>query len=91
MQCDFCQRPFTAAKWWARFCCTKCKDDFHNREKLEARREAKHDERRAAERAREDQINGTITLDLVALPEPPLMVKRRKILTVERADDQPRL
>ena len=70
----------------------KCKDDFHNREKLEARREAKHDERRAAERAREDRINGTITLDLVdPLPEPPLTVKRRKILTVERADDQPRL
>ncbi len=37
------------------------------------------------------EFYGTITLDLVALPEPPLMVKRRKILTVERADDQPRL
>ena len=83
MQCDFCHREFSAAKWWARFCCTKCKDDFHNREKSLARIEAEHDRVRAAERAREDRINGTITLDLVAVPEPPLVVKRRKILSVE--------
>jgi hypothetical protein len=83
MQCDFCNREFTPAKWNHRFCKPKCKDDFHNREKLEARLEAKHDERRAAERAREDRLNGTMTLDLVAVPEPPLVVKRRKILTVE--------
>jgi hypothetical protein len=83
MQCDSCHRDFTPAKWNQRFCCTKCKDDFHNREKLEALRDAKHDEVRAAERAREDRINGTITLDLVAVPEPPLQVRRRKILTAE--------
>jgi hypothetical protein len=83
MQCDFCQRPFTAAKWWARFCSTKCKDDFHNREKSLARIEAEHDRVRAAERAREDRLNGTITLDLVAVPEPPLVVKRRQITSVE--------
>jgi hypothetical protein len=83
MQCDSCHREFTQAKWNQRFCSAKCKDDFHNREKAEARREAEHDRVRAAERAREDRLNGTITLDLVAVPEPPLVLKRRKILTVE--------
>jgi hypothetical protein len=85
MRCGFCNREFDPAKWNQRFCKLKCKDDFHNREKLEARREAEHDRVRVAERAREDRINGTITLDLIPVPEdePRLVVKRRKILTVE--------
>lgn len=83
MQCDFCHRELTAAKWNQRFCRPQCKDDFHNREKLEARRDAEHDRVRAAERAREDRIAGRVTLDLEPVPPEPLVVKRRKILTVE--------
>ena len=37
---------------------------------------------RAAERTREDRIAGRVTLDLVAEPEPPLVLKRRKLETV---------
>ena len=82
MRCGFCNREFDPAKWNQRFCKLKCKDDFHNREKFEARREAEHDRVRAAERTREDRIAGRVTLDLVAEPEPPLVLKRRKLETV---------
>ncbi len=90
MRCDFCARDFNPAKWNQRFCRPQCKDDFHNREKLEARREAEHDRVRAAERAREDRLNGTVTLDLMPIreEEPPIRIKRRKILSVEAGRDQ---
>ena len=44
------------------------------------------------ERASEDRTQPAPSrFDLVAIPAQPLVVKRRKILTVEASDDQPRL
>jgi hypothetical protein len=83
MRCGFCNREFDPAKWNQRFCKPKCKDDFHNREKLEARRGAEHETYAAQVRDAEDRLLGRVTLDLFPVHEPPLVVKRRKILTVE--------
>ena len=85
MRCDFCSREFTAAKPWQHFCCPQHRDAWHNREKAEARRDAEHNAYAAQVREAEDRLNGTITLDLIPIreEEPPLVVKRRKILTVE--------
>jgi len=79
MQCDFCHREFTPAKWNQRFCKPQCKDDFHNREKSEARREAEYQAVRAAERAREDRALGRVTLDLAAMPPEPERIRKRAV------------
>ena len=88
MECDFCRKSFTQAKWNQRFCCPQCKDNFHNREKLEARRGVQHEAYAAEVRAAEDRINGTITLDLIPIreAEPPLIVKRRKLIAVDQQE-----
>ena len=86
MKCDFCARDFVPAKWNQRFCKLKCKDDFHNREKLEARRGVQHEAYAAEVRKAEDRLLGRVTLDLFPIreEEPPLVVKRRKIIVVEQ-------
>ena len=67
----------------AAFLLPQHRDAWHNNEKTLARINAEHDRVRAAERVREDRLTGRLTLDLVAVPEPPLQIKRRKILTVK--------
>jgi hypothetical protein len=38
--CDYCHKEYQPVKWNQKFCRAKCKDDFHNREKKLALREA---------------------------------------------------
>ena len=83
MRCDWCKAEFTPAKTWQHFCCPQHRDAWHDNEKTLARINAEHDRVRAAERVREDRLTGRLTLDLVAVPEPPLQIKHRKILTVK--------
>lgn len=73
MKCDWeeCEVEFTPAKPWQRFCCQQHRDAWHYRERLRA-------DVREAEQLR-------LGLDFGALmPKPELVVKRRKILTVEQ-------
>ena len=89
MQCDWCNREFTPAKPWQRFCCPQHRDHWHYREKTLARSDAEHNAYAAEVRDAEDRLNGTITLDLfpVREEEPPLVVKRRKILSVDQQQE----
>lgn len=32
--CEFCHDPFFPARKWARFCSSKCRNNFHNDNKL---------------------------------------------------------
>jgi hypothetical protein len=72
MKCNWeeCEAEFTPTKSWQKFCCPQHRDAWHYREKLRA-------DVREAEQLR-------LGLDFTALSsKPELVVKRRKILTVE--------
>ena len=73
--------PTQPARSVQRFCCANCRAAWHYQQQRDV-----VDAAYAAEvREAEDRLNGTITLDLIPIreEEPPLVVKRRKILSVE--------
>jgi len=79
MKCDKCDREFSPATTWQRFCSSKCRDAWNNREKLRRQIEA-------AEERRAERLNGhdgskekidLVTLGLASKPEP---IKRRRFV-----------
>ena len=77
VKCDECKAEYFPEKPWQRFCRSKCRDTFNNREKRRAKVEA-------AEERRADRMNGVSAggpkIDLVALgvkpAAKPFVVKR---------------
>ena len=79
-----CKREFTPAKPWQHFCQPRCRDAFHNRGKTLAaampnmmRMPLRSGQRKT------DCLSSDTGLDPDPRGEPPLVVKRRSILTVE--------
>jgi hypothetical protein len=92
MKCDWCEIEFFPAKPWQRFHSPKCRDDWHNRERLR-RQVERADERRA------DRINGNghhvnghakpeQKIDLASLFAKPVAVRRRRIGAVEQQQER---
>jgi hypothetical protein len=79
MKCEWCESDFFQAKPWQKFCKSKCRDDWHNRERLQRQLEA-------AEERRENRINGhdgsghsEIDLAALGLVTKPVELRRRRV------------
>jgi hypothetical protein len=90
-RCENWESPKCERKWFEptqpartvqRFCSHDCRKQWHYRTR---RTDAEHDAYAAEVRAAEDRLLGRVTLDLIPAreEEPPIQIKRRKILTVE--------
>jgi hypothetical protein len=77
MKCEWCEGDFFQAKPWQKFCKSKCRDDWHNRERLRRQLEAAEDRREAGINGHE--VDGP-AIDLAALGlVKPVEVRRRKV------------
>jgi hypothetical protein len=84
-KCPECGIEFTPTRWWQEFCCTKHRQDFHNRNYREAEYRTKVE---MAERGLNGHTNGhaageaserKITLTELGLAPPKPQIKRRKL------------
>ena len=87
MKCDKCNKPFSPATSWQRFCSSKCRDDWNNAEKKRAAYAAeveRHEERLADQRLNGNGATGHAgerkeRIDLAAIGFVGKPIQRRRL------------